>query len=96
MKKFKADQTLKQVTYAFIASQLLSKTEKDSMSKVFKAFDKKNSGKLNIQDVKESYLEHYGKVMPDEELETVFNAVDSDRNGWIEYSEFVVAAMNEN
>jgi len=95
MKGFRVDQTLKQATYAFIASQLLSKAEKDNLAKVFKAFDKNGDGKLSIQEVKEGYLEHYGKVMSDEEVEQMFNAVDTDRSGFIDYSEFVVAAMNE-
>jgi Ca2+-binding EF-hand superfamily protein len=46
--------------------------------------------------VKEGYLEHYGKVMSDEEVEKMFDAVDTDKSGFIDYSEFVVAAMNEN
>ena len=48
MKGFRVDQTLKQATYAFIASQLLSKAEKDNLAKVFKAFDKNGDGKLSI------------------------------------------------
>ena len=49
-----------------------------------------------MQEVKEGYLEHYGKVMSDEEVEEMFNKVDTDKSGFIDYSEFVVAAMNEN
>ena len=59
---------MKQATFAFIASQLLSKTERDSLSKVFKAFDKNGDGKLSMEEVKEGYLEHYGKVMSDDEV----------------------------
>merc|ERR1712032_1616804 len=95
LKTFKADTTMKQATFAFIASQLLSKNEKDGLAKVFKAFDKNGDGKLSIQEVKEGYLEHYGKVMSDEEVENMFNSVDTDKSGFIDYSEFVVAAMNE-
>ena len=87
---------MKQATFAFIASQLLSKTERDGLAKVFKAFDKNGDGKLSMQEVKEGYLEHYGKVMSDEEVEQMFNAVDTDKSGFIDYSEFVVAALNEN
>ena len=96
LKGFRAESTMKQATFAFIASQLLSKNERDGLAKVFKAFDKNGDGKLSMQEVKEGYLEHYGKVMSDEEVETMFNAVDTDRSGFIDYSEFVVAAMNEN
>ena len=96
LKGFKADTTMKQATFAFIASQLLSKNERDGLAKVFKAFDKNGDGKLSMQEVKEGYLEHYGKVMSDEEVEQMFNAVDTDKSGFIDYSEFVVAALNEN
>jgi len=34
--------------------------------------------------------------MSDEEVEKMFEAVDTDKSGFIDYSEFVVAAMNEN
>jgi calcium-dependent protein kinase len=95
LKDFKADQTLKQATYAFIASQLLSKSEKDNLARVFKAFDKNGDGKLSMDEVKEGYLEHYGKVMSDDEVEKMFKQVDTDGSGFIDYSEFVVAAMNE-
>jgi len=48
-----------------------------------------------MQEVKEGYLEYYGKLMTDREVEELFNAVDISRSGFIDYSEFVVAAMHE-
>ena len=47
LKKFRADQTLKKATYGYIASQLLSKSKKEELAKVFKALDKSGDGRLS-------------------------------------------------
>ncbi len=90
---FEADFTLKQATYAFIGAQLLSKAERDNLSKVFKAFDKDGDGKLSKQELQDGYNEHYGRIMSDEEIDKMFAAVDTDHSGFVDFSEFVVAAM---
>jgi calcium-dependent protein kinase len=95
LKNFKAESTMKQATFAFIAAQLLSKSEKDNLAKVFREFDKNGDGKLSMDEIKDGYLNHYGKVMSDDDVERMFAAVDTDNSGFIDYSEFVVAAMNE-
>lgn len=38
---------------------------------------------------------HYGRLISDEELNQMFDAVDTDKSGFIDYTEFVVASMNE-
>jgi calcium-dependent protein kinase len=46
LQNFNASSKLKQATYAFIASQLLSKQEKEQIDKVFRAMDLNGDGKL--------------------------------------------------
>jgi len=65
LSKFNSDVTLKQATFSFIASQLMSKGERDNLAKVFKAFDTNGDGKLSMDEVKTGYLEHYGRIMSD-------------------------------
>jgi calcium-dependent protein kinase len=73
---------------------MLSKNKKEELAKVFKAFDKNGDGRLSMDEVKQGYLDHYGKVISDDEVEKMFKSVDSDNSGFIDYTEFVVASMN--
>jgi len=95
LKNFNADSKLKQATFAFIASQLLSKQEKESIDKVFRAMDVNGDGKLSKEEIKNGYAEYFGKSLSDEEIDEMFDKVDADGSGAIDYSEFVVATMNE-
>ena len=72
LKKFKADQTMKTATYAYVASQLISKDRKAELADIFKAFDKNGDGHLSMDEVKKGYLEHYGKLISDKEVEAMF------------------------
>ena len=43
----------------------------------------------------EGYDQFFGKNLDKKDIEKMFDAVDIDKSGYIDYSEFVVAAMNE-
>lgn len=95
LQSFNASSKLKQATYAFIASQLLSKNEKEQIDKVFKAMDINGDGKLSKEEIKLGYGEYFGRNLSDEEIDEMFAKVDTDNSGEIDYSEFVVATMDE-
>lgn len=95
LKTFRADQKLKQATFAFIASQLLSKAEKENLAKIFRAIDKNGDGKLSKEEIMEGYDQFFGKNLDKNDIEKMFDAVDIDKSGYIDYSEFVIASMNE-
>ena len=73
----------------------MTKSEKENLAKVFKAIDKNGDGKLSLEEILEGYDLFFGKNLEKQQIEDMFNAVDTDRSGFIDYSEFVIAAMNE-
>ncbi len=92
---FHKNNTLKTATFSFIGSQLISRQEKEALAKVFKTLDRNGDGRLSKEEVQEGYMAHYGKLISDEEVNQMFEAVDTDNSGYIDYSEFIVAAINE-
>lgn len=95
LKNFRAEQKLKQATLAYIVSQCLTKEETDKMEEIFAAMDKNNDGMLSKEEISDGYEEHFGIPIDDEELDKIFSAIDTDGSGAIDYSEFLMATMNE-
>lgn len=86
---------MKAATLTFIGSQLLSKEEREELAKVFKKLDQNGDGKLSKSEIKDGYINHFGRLISDKEVDAMFDAVDTDQSGYIEYTEFVVASANE-
>ena len=57
--------------------------------------DLNGDGKLDKNEIQLGYKEYYDKDLSDEEINEIFSKVDADGSGEIEYSEFVIATMNE-
>ena len=79
----------------FIAAQMLTKEEKDKAETIFKAMNITRSGKLSKTEVKAGFLSVFKTFLSDKEIDEIFNRVDCDGTGEIEYSEFVIACMDE-
>ena len=95
LKVFRAETKLKQAVLTFIASQLVNEGQTKQMKDVFRALDSDGNGRLS----KEELITAYGQSMPEDEacatVEAVMTKVDADKNGFIDYSEFILATMNE-
>lgn len=91
---FRSGQKLKVAAASYIGSQLISKSEKEKLGSVFKKLDKNGDGKLSREEILDGYEEHFGKFLNEDEIDQLFIDVDTDKSGFIDYSEFIVASMS--
>ena len=80
---------LKKATVAYIASQLISKEDRKHLSTLFRHFDKDGSGIIDKDELELGLASYYTK----EEIDIMFQKVDTDGSKEIEFQEFLVAAM---
>ncbi|CAB9504884.1 MAP kinase-activated protein kinase 2 (Fragment) [Seminavis robusta] len=86
---------LKQATFALISAQGLLQREKEEIDRAFLAIDTNQDGKLSKKQVQDGYAHYFGESLSEQEVDEMFDRLDVDRSGFLNYSEFVVAAMNE-
>lgn len=76
------------ISYRFNFSQLIS------LNEIFKSFDKNADGEISIAEMKEGIKLLYNNniIELDDEIEYLFKEIDLDKNGLINYNEFISAA----
>ena len=62
---------------------------------MFKELDENGDGKLSKEEVLKGYEKTFGVAINEEEVDKMFKEIDVDGNGTIDYTEFVMATMNE-
>ena len=88
LKSFQEAKKIKKAVFSYIATQL-SEKEIEPLRKIFKSLDKNGDGKLSYKEVQQGLKGHGDE----EELSKLIIGIDTDNNGYIEYNEFLAAAM---
>lgn len=73
----------------------MNRKDKESLTRVFKTLDVNGEGRLSRSEIKDGYRQLYSRAISDEEIDSLFQAVDTSHSGFIEYTEFIVAACNQ-
>jgi calcium-dependent protein kinase len=85
---------IKRAIYTFIALRL-SDDDTKNLKKIFKIFDDDNNGKISLSEMKDAFIRLNIKDY-ENEIENIFNSIDTDKSGMIDYTEFLSASINGN
>ena len=96
--KYKSDNLLRCAVIAYLVHNNTQLREAHEAIKLFNQIDENGDGKISKEELYNG-LQHFLNKTGDElknEVELIFNNIDADHNGYIEYEEFIRAAIDKN
>ncbi|XP_028794261.1 calcium-dependent protein kinase 29 [Neltuma alba] len=92
MKQFRAMNKMKKLALKVIA-QNLSEEEIKGLKQMFRNMDTDNSGTITLEELRAG-LSKLGSKLNESEIRQLMDAADVDKNGTIDYYEFITATMH--
>ena len=95
LKDFRSVPLLRDAINSFILSQFLSSTDTKELREVFRKMDKNGDGKLSKQELFDEYKKKLDEIEAKLLVEQIMNELNTDENGFIDYSEFLKVCLDE-
>lgn len=92
MSSYIDSQNFKRTTLTLIASRIPEDQIK-VLRETFSQFDKNGDGKLTSSELKIGIRKIPGCAMTDEDVDNLMSVMDSNRNGFIDYTEFIAGCL---
>ena len=92
---YKYNSKLQELVIAFLVHNLANSDETLIILKMFRHFNKKGDCKLTKKELTEALYSYKDKADVDEMADAVFQRLDGDNNGYIEYEEFLRACVDK-
>lgn len=94
LKNFNSTNKLKQAAIGFLVQHFMNMNEVLELEHVFQQLDTSGDGSLSKEELLEGYRKYYGNNMNESEVEALIEMADSSQDGVINYSEFMMTAVN--
>lgn len=78
----------------FLTYTSVEKEEMNKLTEIFKSIDVNNDGKLSIEEIFKYIKKVMGSCNSDE-INEICDKIDTDKSGYIDYSEFLSATINK-
>ncbi|EGR27507.1 protein kinase domain protein [Ichthyophthirius multifiliis] len=94
--QFQSKNKLRNAILTFIATYIVSQQEKEELLKAFKVLDQNGDGTLERKELIQGYMSICkNRAQAEEIVNKLFGAIDANQSGKVDFSEFIVAAMQE-
>jgi calcium-dependent protein kinase len=94
LRGFNAASKLKDAVFTFLATNAIAKDELKILRESFQEVDTNSDGRLSQDELLMLYLRYTNKTQAKAAVKQILDEVDSDRSGFIDYSEFLRACMD--
>ena len=93
LKTFKERSRFEDGVLTYIASQSISKRDRERLADTFRMLDADKSGKLSKEELFNNNEIYTGQILTEKEKDELFSSIDVDNSGSVSYTEFIAAAM---
>ena len=94
LKNFRAERKLQQATLYFMVHNMIPTQEKLKLREIFIKMDENMDGRLTKEEVMKGFKRSKMFKCSNKEIQTIMDSVDLDKNGYIEYQEFLTATVD--
>ena len=95
LKRLRAKEKIQKSAIAYIVHFFAKSAETTELRNTFLALDVNQDGKLTYEELKKGFAKVFGDNLSEIEFNNLVDEIDQDNNGFIEYHEFLRAAVNQ-
>jgi len=93
IKNFRNEHKFQQAVYTYITHNLIAKEDIENLRKIFKQLDLDGNGRISKDELQKGFKDSRGSILGELEIQNLMKSIDNDNNGYIEYEEFLKAAL---
>jgi len=94
LKNFHNTSKLRDAVNTFITTQCISQKDTKELRDVFRMMDTNGDGKLSREELLNQFSKTMGYNAASDEVDRIMAEVDTDNNGYIDYTEFLKATLD--
>ena len=86
---------MRQSLIDYTRDRLTIRSDREELAKIFRSLDENGEFYLSLEEIKTGFIHKLGKFVSEDDVEALFTSIDVDQSGFIDYSDFIVAAIHE-